>query len=788
MRLTIFLTFLLTFSLSVFSIWPSYCIAEEIINSIELNGNQRLDQGGILSQLDLKIGDKISSAELNQLIKKLHKTGLFSDLSITLANGKLLIKIKENVVINSIIIRGNKFISNSTLKKAVKIKENTNLNISQLESSIKELKNLYKFRGRPNANITYIIEKLPPANGENSANNASSANIIINIKEERALKIAEIKFTNNNIFGDNELKRVILSREFSVLNLFGTSFHFVKEFTELMDKELLRKFYLARGFFDFNINDIKITITKDNWVYINFILYEGSEYKFGNINVNVASSIKTISSEEIKKIISISPGSTFNINSVDDNIEKITNYLNNKGYLFTNIIPTYEEDKLSPEKKINLTFNIKEAKKVYINAINIQGNTRTLDSVIRNELLFSEREPYNLNRIKISRQKLLNLGIFESIEVNERANLSSTQVPSNFLDIDLNIKEKNTGFINLSGGYNSDTGLFANMSLTENNLFGTGNQLSLSLMRSFRNFEGAFGFSKAHLFDTNITGGIALFLENADKKEESSYKITDKGFKLSASYNITPYLSNLLFYSYKKTNIYDIGENASAAIKEQQGESNISTVGYNLTYNKLNDFISPTRGYIIVLNQGLAGVFTGLNFIRSELKFSYYKSLVESKVILNLRSSSGYIFGYAGSNIKLGQRFFINDMRGFENSGIGPRALAIDSNNQTKKHADALGGNKYLFNTIQVEFPLFLPKELEIKGTVFFDNAILTGIDATNEQRRQIEDSGKFRNAIGFGFVWNSPLGKLTLDFGYPITKEPYDKVRTVKFGISRPF
>lgn len=732
----------------------SFCFADEL-KKIEIIGNNRLDSKSIISQFGFEIGDNVDQHKLNNALKNLHRTNFFSDVVLQLDDGALRVKVVENPVMQSLKIKGNKFISTSQIKKVLDIKNDTILNPAKLEQGVKNIKLLYKVRGRPDTIVQYeIIKKLQ-----------NVVDVIINIREAKAVKIGSIKFYGNEKFTDEDLKRTISSRDFSLLRIISSSYYYAPERLEL-DKEMLQRFYQSNGYFDFRVKDTSVN-QDENWVNVTFSVHEGEQYKFGEVGVSTV--VEGLKETLSKYKISIKAGDVFNINSVNKAITSITDYLNNNGYLFVNVTPEYKED--AENRIVGVLFNVSEARKIYIRHINIIGNDRTLDNVIRREFLLAERDPYNMNKIHTSRRRVLGLGFFDSVDITNKP------IDDQNVDVEVKVREKTTGYINLSGGYSTELGVFGNFSVTEGNVFGTGNQIGLSLKRSIRDFEGSLDFNKAYLFDTNINGNFSLFHESNDKTAESSYRVKTSGFKLGTGYNITENLYKNVFYSFQSKNIFDVQDDAAQTIKDQAGKKNISMIGYGLTYNMLDNPIAPRSGYTAKLNQKFAGLGGDLNFVKTEVRVNYFRKVLEpifgDKLVLNLISRGGYVFGYGDEQyVEIGQRFFMNEIRGFENSGVGPR------DNTTK---DALGGKAFWLNTVQLEFPLGLPKELDVKGTLFFDNGVLTGVD---RKTANISDTGNFRNAIGAGIIWASPIGKIRVDAGYAITKDDYDKPKVIKFSV----
>lgn len=531
------------------------CSAGEL-NKIEVFGAKRLHKQDILSHVDFSVGDDITGHELNLLLKKLYRTGLFADVSLEIKDGLVKINVKESPILFNITIEGNKFASTSDIKKALNLKKDSIFNQALLEKGLKEVSALYRLKGRPNTKVSYqIINKSPGV-----------VEVLIKVRETKSLKISRIRFFGNEKFMDFDLKKAILSKEFTILRILGSSYYYVEECTPI-DIEMLKLFYQSSGYFDFRVKDLK-SHQKENNIYLDFYLHEGVQYQFGKISIK--NSITGVNEPELEKVIGLNSGDVFNIKEVERESLRIVNYLNSKGYLFVNVRPEYK----GVDSNVDVVFNVLDAKKMYIDNINITGNTRTQDDVIRRELQFAEREPYNQNKLNSSKRSLFGLGFFDAVD------FISKPIDDQNVDIDLNIKERTTGYINLSGGYGSDTGVFGNVAFTESNLLGTGNKIALSLKRSLKDFDGSFDFTKTRLLDTKITGQFSVFRSVADKEHESSYKTSSNGFSVGAGYDISDDLRNNLFYSFKSTNIYDLQQDASASIKDQAGRNNISMIGY----------------------------------------------------------------------------------------------------------------------------------------------------------------------------------------------------------------
>ncbi|KJV69462.1 outer membrane protein assembly factor BamA [Candidatus Neoehrlichia procyonis] len=734
------------------------------ITSVKIYGNKRIDNNTIYFYTKHPLTGNITQANIDQIIKNLYSTHLFSKVEVSIENDtQLIIRLKENPVINNIYIKGNKEFNNKDLKDDVlQLKALSVFTKTKLRHDISQLYTLYQSKGKLGVKITYDIT--------DKSNN--SIDLTININEGITAKIKTIKFIGNKSFTDYQLKSLLTSKEVKFFKIFSSSTKYLID-RLMIDQANLYNFYATNGFINFKVRSIISEVSDDySSVNIIFSLEEGNRYKFGTSTIFTDKNF--IGNKDIKshlqKLIQSQQGNVFNITKVNNSISAITSYLNNQGNLFSTA--KSEHEIIEKDNIVNVKYIVYTGDHVYINNINIKNNTRTLDSVIRRQLSISEGDVYNSSTVKTSQQNVLNLGFFEDV------NVETQKINDNSVDLNFNVKERGTGSFDIGAGFSSMTGLVGKINIKERNILGTGKTFAIKLERSITNFSGAADLITPYFLDSNISLGIGLFYSQQKNQaneqrvlpsDTSVFSSSSMGFSTRLSHNITNNIIGALQYSYKYNHIYDVSRYASILIREQKGKNIDSSIGYSLIYSSIDNMYQPKNGIFAKIEQSLSGIGGTLHYIKTEGSATYLHPILQkinNDIIFKIKSSLGYVFAYNNEGIKIGQRFFIgsNDIRGFSISGIGPR---------DKITHDALGGNFYFSLINQVDFPIGLPDNLGIKGSLFIDAATLFGIDS--EMHNNYDSSKSLRIAIGFGFSWKSPFGPVRIDFGFPIKQEKFD-------------
>lgn len=743
------------------------------IKNIKYIGNERVSDQTIRFYTKLEPGSHINDDDVDSVIKDLYKTKLFASINAYIDDEKnLVVKIHENPLINKVILKGNKlFNSKELLNNVIQSKSLTIFTETKLQNDLINLATLYRNSGKIGVKIAYELDKL----------GSNRINLIFKIKEGRTSKIKGLRFIGNKNFSANELEQVIKRHSNDIFSklfraIFKSGTHYSPQYL-LINTELLDRFYSSKGYIQNNIQPI-VEVDNNNQIELTFLIDEKQQYLFGNNEIDIETEIQDLSlREEILEFIKEENNQIFNRVKINNTAEKISKHLNEKGYIFAKVNPEYTQH----NNILDVTYKVLPGKKIYINQITIDGNDRTLDKVIRRKLSMAEGDAYTTSEIQKSRRKLIYSDFFETVKIN------SYIVDENAVNLDLNVKEKRTASLSLTGGMSLPGGVFVKTDFTDRNLFGSGKEVSFALEKSQYVLSTSIDAVENNFNDSDTSLGIGIFYEKQDKPN-TTFDTCNWGGTVKLSYKILENLTNSIRYSYKYNHINmdnksGKDEDISEIIRDQKGEYQISSVGYTLAYNKLDNLYTPKEGYLLRLNQDISGLGGNVNFLKSEFLSFYTRpilSKIDDDITLRFKIAAGHIFSYTDKELNIGQHFFKggNEIRGFDLSGIGPRA--------EDKNKSSLGGKTYFNLTQQVDFPLSkLYDYAGIKGSLFVDYATLFGLDEKEIYSGKYYDSKLIRVSPGFGFSMPSPFGRLRLDFGFPLVKETYDIIPSPNVKIS---
>ncbi|WP_395460889.1 outer membrane protein assembly factor BamA [Wolbachia endosymbiont (group B) of Ablattaria laevigata] len=762
----------------IFISFPTLLVALENkekvqIKNIKYIGNERVSDQTIRFYTKLEPGSHINDDDVDSVIKDLYKTKLFASINAYIDDEKnLVVKIHENPLINKVILKGNKlFNSKELLNNVIQSKSLTIFTETKLQNDLINLATLYRNSGKIGVKIAYELDKL----------GSNRINLIFKIKEGRTSKIKGLRFIGNKSFSANELEQVIKRHSNDIFSklfraIFKSGTHYSPQYL-LINTELLDRFYSSKGYIQNNIQPI-VEVDNNNQIELTFLIDEKQQYLFGNNEVDIETEIKDLSlREEILEFIKEENNQIFNRVKINNTAEKISKHLNEKGYIFAKVNPEYTQH----NNIVDVTYKVLPGKKIYINQITIDGNDRTLDKVIRRKLSMAEGDAYNTSEIQKSRRKLIYSDFFETVKIN------SYIVDENAVNLDLNVKEKRTASLSLTGGMSLPGGVFVKTDFTDRNLFGSGKEVSFALEKSQYVLSTSIDAVENNFNDSDTSLGMSIFYEKQDKPN-TTFDTCNWGGIAKVSYKISENLTNSFQYSYKYNHIHmdnkgGKDEDISEIIRDQEGEYQVSSVGYTLAYNKLDNLYTPKEGYLLRLSQDISGLWGNVNFLKSEF-LSFYThpilSKIDDDITLRFKVAAGHIFSYTNKELNIGQHFFKggNEIRGFDLSGIGPRA--------EDKNQSSLGGKTYFNLTQQVDFPLSkLYDYAGIKGSLFVDYATLFGLDEKKGYSGKYYDSKLIRVSPGFGFSMPSPFGRIRLDFGFPLVKEAYDIIPSTNVKIS---
>ena len=729
----------------------------ERIDDIRIEGAKRIAASTVRSYMKLKSGDLISPGKLDRALKSLFATGLFADVTIRREGPVLIVRIVENPIINRIVFEGNRRIEADILRDEVKLRPRVVFTRSRVRSDTQRIMEIYRRSGRFSASVVPKVIQL----------SQNRVDLVFEIQEGELTEIRKISFVGNQYFDDGDLREVVQTKE-SAWYRFLTSDDNYDPDRLTFDRELLRRHYLANGFADFRVVSAIAELTPDKKAFfVTFTVDEGQRYKVGKVEVQTK--LKRLNLDRFRRGLNIKTGDWYDADEVEEAIGTLTDAVGVLGYAFVDIRPRVRRDRKS--RTIDVTFSIQEGSRVFVDLVEISGNVRTLDKVIRREVLLLEGDAFNASKLRRSRERIRNLGFFERVNVESKRGMSPDRTV-----IDISVREKPTGAVSLGAGFSSTNGAIADIGLNERNFLGRGQYLNLGLQFGAKVDQIDLSFTEPYFLERRVAAGFDLFRISRDLQDESSFDKESIGFALRYGYSVSEKMSQSWKYTLRQDELSDVPTDASAAIKEQAGDFVTSSIGQRLFFDNRDSRFSPTEGYFIEVENTLAGFGGDSQYLRNEVESIKFVEIAESW-ILNFGGSGGYIFGI-DDDIRIIDRFFLGgaSLRGFEGSGVGPRDLVTN---------DAVGGNWYYRGSLGLKFPLGLPDEFGLEGRVFSDAG---AIGENDSSLASITDTGSLRMSVGAGLSWSSPLGPINLDFAQAILKEGFDQTEVFRFSVGAKF
>ncbi|MDF1748630.1 MAG: outer membrane protein assembly factor BamA, partial [Alphaproteobacteria bacterium] len=628
---------------------------------------------------------------------------------------------------------------------------------TRVQTDVQRIIDLYRRHGRFAAKVEPKVIQLEQ----------NRVDLVFEISEGALTGIEKIGFIGNSYFSDSALREVLVTKESRWYRFLSNSDTYDPD-KLTFDRELLRRFYLANGFADFRVTSAVAELSDDQEnFFITFTVDEGQRYKFGKFDLT--SKIPDIDPEKLKPAIELETGDWYDADAVDDTIVAITNAVGDLGYAFVDVRPIVNRDKDS--LTIDITFEVQEAPRVFVERIEVRGNVRTLDEVVRREFLLVEGDAFNATKLRRSRQRVQDLNFFSNVEV--------TNVPGSDPDktvVMVDVEEQSTGELSLGAGFSTADGALGQIQMRERNLLGRGQDLRIGTTLSQRRSTIDFSFTEPYFLDRELAAGFDLFHTVIDRQDIASYDSQESGGALRLGYDFNDDWRQQVRYRLSQETIENVDPNASSFVKASAGTEVISSFGQTLTYDKLNSRVDPTDGYLVALATDLAGFGGSVRYLKSTLSGSYYLPITDETRIVT-RAEVGSIVGL-GDGVRLNDRFLLggDNLRGFANGGVGPR----DS-----LSGDSLGGERMANGSVELVFPLGLPDEFGISGAVFTDAGYLSGVDSGGAG---IQDTGSIRASIGTGIKWVSPFGPIRVDFSQAVLKEDFDDTEIFRFNFGTRF
>jgi outer membrane protein insertion porin family len=803
----------------------THAYAQSAASQIVVQGNRRVEADTIRSYFRLGPGERLDNAKVDEGVKALFATGLFADVRPSFAGGRLVVTVVENSVINRIQFEGNKRVKDEQLNAEIQSKPRGALSRPQVQADVQRIVEIYRRAGRYDVRVEPKIIDRP--------NNR--VDLVFEITEGSKTSVKEIQFVGNKAYSTWRLRDVIKTGQSSLLSFLKNNDLYDPDRAEA-DRELLRRWYLKNGYADVRIVSAVAEFEPGrNGFILTFTIEEGERYGFGA--VDVLSNVPDVAAGSLRGKLRVSPGSVYNAEMVEKSVEEMTIEMSKRGYAFAQVRPRGERN--YEARTVSIVFVVEEGPRAYIERINIRGNTRTRDHVIRREFDIAEGDAYNRVLVDRAERRLKNLNYFKTVKITNEPGSAPDRIILN-----VEVEEQSTGEFSVAGGYSTSDGFIAEVSVGERNLLGRGQVARAAVTYGQRTRGVEFSFVEPYLLDYRLAFGLDFFAKQVDASSFYVYRQEtigtgfrfgipvreDIGLQLRYSVyrqaidldqslrncnNVNPDFVNTFPTFFGAPNFanpattpppgytglpscYTDGE-ASAAVKQQvnAGPALISLVGYGLTYNTMDNNKNPTRGVFIDLRQDFAGVGGDVNFIKTTGDARLYYELMQD-VVSVLHLQGGYVTGWGSKDLRMLDNFQMgpNLVRGFQVAGIGPRDLTPSTTQ------DSLGGSLYWGASYEIQVPIWgLPKDFGMRFAMFADAGSLwsykgptnfpsVGLSVTTVDPNTGRDMNNMfvRSSVGAGIIWESPFGPIRIDYAYPITKDPNDRIQELRFSGGTKF
>jgi outer membrane protein insertion porin family len=806
---------------------PAY---SQTVDSIVVEGNRRVEASTIRSYFKASPGGRLDAQSIDDGYKALYATGLFQDVRISQSGGRLVVIVLENPVINRIAFEGNRKIKDDQIKGEIQSKERGTLSRAAVQSDVQRIVEVYRRGGRFDVRVEPKIIELPN----------SRVDLVFEIREGQKTDVKTIRFVGNRAYSSYRLKDEVKTAESNWLAFLQTTNIYDPDRIEA-DRELLRRFYLKHGYIDVRVvSAVGEYDPAQGGFVITFTIDEGEQYRIGRIDV--ISNLPALSPGLVRPRLRMSEGDVYNAEAIEKSVEDMTVESAKQGFAFASVRPG--ADRRSETRTVNLVFTVEEGQRAYIERINIRGNTKTRDYVIRREFDLAEGDAYNRALISRAERRLKNLGYFKNVRISTEPGSAPDRVIVN-----VDVEDQSTGEVSLSGGYSTSDGALAEASIGERNLFGLGLAARAGITYGQYSKGANFSFVEPYLLGYRLALGLDVYAKQQLPTSFISYQTNTVGGNVRLGFALREDTSLQVRYSAYRQEIklpsvlsncnninpdfistfptpgllnngnpattfpglagtgttnqdcYVDGE-ASVPVKTEllNGAVFTSLVGYTLAYNTVDDNRNPSSGIAASLNQDFAGVGGDVRFIRETLDFKKYYEVV-SDVVGVMHLQCGFIRGWNNGSIDFGQlgnngvrmldhfQMGPNLVRGFSPAGIGPRDLTIGTTN------DALGGTQFWGASVEVQSPIFgLPKDVGLKVAAYADAGSLwnytgpTSLPLTGETMTPSSNSMFVNSSAGVGLLWASPFGPIRFDLAYPITKRSYDRTQIFRFSGGTSF
>ena len=767
-----------------------------VIQRILVTGNERIEPATVISYLPIQAGEAVDPAKIDTALKTLFRTDLFADVKIDYQAGDLTVAVVENPIINRVIFEGNSGLKEDKLRDEVSVRPRGIFTRAKVQNDVQRIVELYRRSGRISADVTPQIVELPQ----------KRVDLIFKIDEGPKSGILSVNFLGNRAYSDNDLRDVVVTEQTKWYRFFSSNANYDPDRLEY-DREQLRKYYRNRGYYDFRVSSAVAELSPDkNGFVVTYTLDEGPEYKFGKIQVK--SELQKLDTELLQALIPIRSGQVYEDEKIEQATDSLTFAAGAAGFAFVDVRPRYVADK--EKKTVDVVFEVNEGPRVYVDRIDIVGNTATLDYVVRREMNLVEGDAYNRALVDRSRNQVRALGFFKDVTITETPGSAPDRT-----GLRVQVEEQPTGELSFSAGYSSVDQLVVDLGITQRNFRGRGQSVRGRISVGSLRQQIDLSFTEPRFLGRDLAAGADLYSYKYDLSEFLGYSTNTIGGGVRTDFPLSLNSRGSLRYTLRtdEVRIDDSlcvpgNQLIAPSTCSQRGSFLTSLIGYGFRYDRRNDPINPTRGFYGNLSQDFAGVGGDVKYLRTEGEGGWYYGFTRS-LIFSATASAGYIEGWSGDRVRVNDRFFKggNNFRGFEVAGIGPRDLNLGS-------TYSLGGKVYAIGSLELTIPTFLPEQYGIKAALFTDVGTLGKLDSVDKlgpilvdpndvtkgyvldnrgnyvlaPDPNIRDDLSLRATAGLSIFWKSPMGPIRFDFSRVLKKEVYDKTELFRFSTSTRF
>nr|WP_247743949.1 outer membrane protein assembly factor BamA [Shimia sp. R9_3] len=732
--------------------------------SIRVDGNQRIEASAITNYAGLQTGTPVTGGQLNAAYQRVLESGLFETVELVPSGNTLTIKVTEYPTINRISFEGNQRLKDDALEGLVESEPRRVLNPTVAERDAARITQAYAESGRLAARVTPRIIR----------RSENRADLVFEVFEGGIVEIERIGFVGNQNFGDSRLRRVLGTKQAGLLRTFFQQDTFVNDRIEF-DKQVLRDFYLSRGYVDFRTLSVNAELSRERDSYfVTFNVEEGQQFKFGQITAS--SDIEGLDPQEYLETLRLKPGVVYTPSLVESSIARMERFALKQGQDFLRVEPRITRN--DRDLTLDVDFAITRGPKIFVERIDIEGNTTTLDKVIRQQFRIVEGDPFNPREIRESAERIRALGFFSSAEVNAREGSSPSQVI-----VDVDVEEQPTGSLSLGGTYSTNDGIGLAVRFNETNFLGRGQNLGVSFSTSSDIVDYGLSFQEPAFLGRDLSAGFNLSYREFEPSD-ARFTNTIGDFTPAIGFQLGENSRMQLRYSLVNSDLsvpVDAALNGTLINQEAaRGDIWKSALGYTYRYDTRRSGLDPTRGVLLEFSQDFGGIGGDYTYIETTGRAVAETLAWNEEVTLRATFEGGALYS-PDDDSRVDDRFIVTarNIRGFEPYGVGPRE-------QGAGFDDALGGNFYAVARFEAEFPLGLPEELGLRGGLFYDVGSLWGLDQTSNN--VVGEDFSLRHVIGASIFWTTPIGPLRFNFTKALQKEDFDREQTFDFTISAQF